>query len=245
MCDIKGLRGIYSAFAVLGLVASGSAAQASPIPANIVYSTSGSIDTGIFSSGSVIGSPVVGFQGIDGGSVVSPTPFQLGNFSYPFPAGYAADTPLGQFTIATPPAGESTTYKDALFLITFKVDSVNGDAAASNPKSFAVEGVLNGTVTGSGQSSLKAGFSTLSTGTPYLPEYGAGGFSASGFSYGLQIPVYQVSLQGGQSPVSAVIVTAPSIPEPGTIGIFLVLAVGFVGWRRPHERRSYQARATN
>lgn len=228
MRGINGLSGVRPGLVVVGLIVCGSIAQASPIPANIVYSTSAMIG-----ADRMTGSPVVGFQGVAGGSVVAPpSSFQAGEFVYPFPAGYASNVPLGEFTLAVPPAGTSTTYNDTPFNITFKVNSVNGGPAAADPQTFVLGGSLNGTVNGLGQSNLKATLISVSTDTHFTPEFGVGGFNAGGLGYDLSVPNAQVLVQSSDATASAVLVSVAPVPEPGMLGIFAVLTAGLVGYRR-------------
>lgn len=200
---------------------------ASPLQTTITYDTSMTIGTQ-----GVTGTPVVGFQGITGGTVTSPTPTPLGQFSDPVPVGYGSNVPLGSFTLTAPPSGTSTTYKDTPFLMTFKVDSVGGDVTTAQPQSFTVQGALSGTIDGYGHSDLRAGFSAAGMGPPFMPDFGAGGFAAGGLTFELTTPNFAPSLAGGVTPISGVLVSSESVPEPGSLWVFLAVSAGPLAWRR-------------
>lgn len=213
---------------LLSLAGASTRAVASSIPATINYSTGVSVG-----SQGLTGSSLVGFQGINGGQITAPeTPFEPGSFVFPFPAGFASRVPLGAFTLAAPAVGTLTGYDHTPFTLTFKVNSVDANPTASNPNSFVVQGTLNGTVTSSGHSDVIATFGVMTLGDRFLPNYAAGGFSANGMSYGLQIPGFQVPLQASSTPALGDLVSATTVPETNTLLLFSTLSLGFVAWRK-------------
>ncbi len=215
--DLKLVVGLSIVVVLVACVPKGWGGPTGP---TVTYDTSMVIGTQ-----GVAGSPAVGFQGITGGAVVSPTPFQLGSFVDPVPAGYGSNVPLGVFTVTIPPAGSSTTYKDTPFLMTFKVDSVDGNTTAAQPSSFTIQGTLNGTVNSTGIGGLKATFGVFLSDTSFQPNFVAGGFTAKNSFYSLTVPAFQVSVDASPTPVSGVLVSASSIPEPSTLCFFLASAL--------------------
>jgi hypothetical protein len=226
MRDVLSCRSMVNLISAALLLGCVGPTRADPLRPTITYDTSMTIG-----AQGITGTPVVGFQGISGGTVLSPIPTQPGAFADPIPAGYGSDIPLGEFTLTMPPAGTTTTYRDTPFRMTFTVDSVGG-APGAHPSSFTVQGVLNGTIGNPGASDLKAAYIVLSTGTRFLPDFEAGGFATSRLNFVLTIPDNLSSLEGSATPVSGVLVSAESAPEPSTLWIFLALALGPLGWRR-------------
>lgn len=241
------LRTALSAAALGGLVLSqgavalGAGATSPETPAGIKnsfsYSTSGQVDptTGVSSEG-VEGINVIGFdsvpldaKGVANNSFVTPTSFSLGSFRV---------SPL--------PEGQSTTYTNTPFSITFLPQKVNGDVI-SGAGPVMLKGVLNGTVTGAGQSDVIA--SITPQGDPTDPANDPFAFAfktdTAGNTYAntLRILSDKVALvpstsNGGMTTVQGQVISSASpIPEPTTIALFLVAAAG-MGLRHRLRRKA-------
>jgi hypothetical protein len=205
----QGWTRLRTAVIALGLVAcTSTGAKADSI---LGYSTAGSIDTTLTADG-VTGTNVISFVPITNAQVDA-----------------TSNIPLGYFQVAALPSGQSTTYDNTPFSITFVPSSLNGTALAS-PGSVEVTGVLNGVVTGSTQSGVLATFDTLSNGS----------FQLAGASSTLSIPqsgaaLVPSSAGNGTTTVEGMIVTngTPEVPapEPSTIALFLS-TVGGLGLRK-------------
>lgn len=243
------LRTALTAVALGGLMtATGSSALAASSASTTVdtaagikntfsYSTSGQIDpnTGVSGEG-VTGINVISFdsvpldsQGKAGNSFVTPTSFSLGSFRV---------SPL--------PEGQSTTYTNTPFSITFLPQSVNGDPI-SGATPVVLKGLLNGTVTGSGQSDVIATFTPQGSTTDPNNDPFAFGFKTetgnSTYANTLRILSDKVALvpstsNGGLTTVQGqVLSTASPIPEPTTIALFLTAAAG-LGLRQRLRRKA-------
>lgn len=215
----RGLAGLRTAAVALGLVAFGSVgAHASAL---INYTTSGQIN-----STGVTGSPgVISFNSIQN----DPTTNTSNSFNTP------SDFSLGQFVVAKLPDGQSTTYTNTPFSITFLVNTVNGTAPNPNQTPIVVTGELNGTVTGSGQSNVEATFDPITKST----------FLTGTLSNTLSIPNSPLSLvpsttNGGQTSAQAFLTATDSsggggttnqVPEPTSIALFLTV-LGGIGIRQ-------------
>ncbi len=208
-CRLAGLRTWTLA---LGLVV--CTAASGRADAIMSYDTSGSIDS----------------SGVTGPGVISFIPITSNSFNSP--SGFS----LGEFQVAALPGGQSTTYKNTPFHITFLVASVNGQTPTPNETPIQVSGVLNGTVTGGNQSSVVATFDPISQPT----------FLTGNYTNTLSIPNNPLSLVpnstlGGQTSAQANLATSPvtpvpPIPEPTSVAMFLTTLAG-LGVRRHFQRR--------
>ncbi|WP_165227298.1 hypothetical protein [Aquisphaera insulae] len=186
------------------------------------------------------GNPVVSFRGVDGGTLTTPTPTERGKFSFPVPDGHGTDVRLGEFVVTLPTTG-TTEFKSTPFTITFKVDSVDGQAPGAETKDMVLQGFLSGFVNGSGDSNLRAIFGVMDIGEGYFPRFSAGGFITDGLVHGMTIPDYTVQIapansRNGVTPVSGVLVSAESVAEPSTMAAFVAVA-GFL-WGRSRWKRA-------
>lgn len=196
----------------LGLVA--CTAASGRADAILSYDTSGSIDS----------------TGVTGPGVISFVPISSNSFNSP--SGFS----LGEFQVAALPAGQSTTYTDTPFHITFLVNTVNGSTPDPNETPIQVSGMLNGTITGGDQSSVVATFDPISDPT----------FLTGNFKNTLTIPNNPLSLvphstlsgrTSAQANLDTTVVQNP-IPEPTSIAMFLTTLAGFGVRQRLRGRRA-------
>jgi len=197
-----GRTGLKAAVVALGLLATGtSASQAVPI---VSYTTSGQVQaTG------VTGTPVISFN-----SVVT-------NQSFNAPSAFS----LGDFTVAALPAGQSTTYTNTPFSVTFLVNKVDGNTPSPNESPIQVSGVLNGTITGGDQSSVVAKFDPISN-----PTFVTGPFKNTMSIFDNPLSLVPSTTNDGRTTAQAHVTSEP-VPEPTSIALFLT-AIGGLGWKR-------------
>jgi len=197
--------GLPSTVLVLGFLAQATIAQASPV---VNYSTSGTID-----SSGITGTPVISFNSVLNSSFGAPS-----NFS------------LGDFQVAALPTGQTATYKDTPFHITYLVNSLD-DGSTPNPNEtpIQVSGVLNGTVMGGNQSHVVAKFDPITK-----PNFTTGGFKNTLSITDNPLTLVPSSTNHGQTSAQAFIETTP-VPEPTTVALFLTAIAG-LGAHRARRR---------
>jgi hypothetical protein len=203
--------GLPSLVLVLGLTAPALTAKASPV---VNYSTSGTID-----STGVSGTPVIGFNSILNSSFASPSQFSLGAFQE-----------------AALPDGQTTTYTNTPFHITYLVNTVDGNTPDPNQTPIQVSGVLNGTVTGGNQSQVTASFNPI-TSASFL----TGPFDNTLTIANSPLLLVPSTTNNGQTSAQAFLTstntsTSP-VPEPSTIALFLTTLAG-LGVQRYRRRRA-------
>jgi hypothetical protein len=214
----QGWTGLRTAVVALGLVAcaqpgvKAAAISSTTSDALLGYSTAGSIDTTTTADG-VSGTNVISFVPITN-SQVSAT----------------SNIPLGYFQVAAEPTGQSTTYTNTPFSINFIPGTVAGETPTSSSP-ITITGVVNGTITGSNQSSVVATFNTVS-GVSNLAA-ASGTFSSTlTIPQGSMLPLVPSSAGSGATTVEGMISTALSpnnevpAPEPSTIALFLSTVCG-------------------
>jgi hypothetical protein len=217
----RGWTGLATTVVALGLVS--GAAQASAIsttsdPSTVISSNQTpvlSYDTvgSTISTTNVSGTPGISFVPASGGSFLAPSSLSLGSFM-----------------ASALPDGQSTTYTNTPFSLTFNADGINGTAVQPNQTPVTVSGVLNGTLTGKNQSSVVATFNSI-TPSP---------FQTGLYSNTLGIPsssmlVVPSTSNNGMSTVQATLsstATGVPVPEPSTVVIFGAAIVGLGLWRR-------------
>jgi hypothetical protein len=173
------------------------------------YATSGSIGaTG------VDGTPVVSFNSVPTGEFTSPSAFSL-----------------GEFMVSALPNGQSTTYTDTPFSITYLVSQVNGQPIESGFTPIVLTGKINGTVSGASQSDLMVSFDT----NP-IPSFVTNGFLNTLVNLDTSLTLVPSTTNGGRTTAQTLLVSQP-VPEPASIAIFGLGIAGFV-W---HRRRQAQA----
>jgi hypothetical protein len=188
----------------------GAAAMSSDsIKSFMDYSTSGSIDPD-----GVNGTPVISFNSVSSGAYTAPSSFSL-----------------GEFLVAALPDGNTTTYTNTPFHITYVTHKVDGNVPDVNGTPVVMSGVLNGTITDGSQSNVVATFDPT----------GPAPFQTGDFTNTLNVVDQSLSLvpsstNGGRTTAQAQmivqgVVPPPAIPEPTTIAVFLTAIVG-LGLRR-------------
>lgn len=182
------------------------------------YSTSGQVDP----TKGVTGANVVSYDSVplqksasSANSFVTPTSFSLGGFR-----------------VGALPEGQMTTYADTPFSITFVPQTINGDPVSASATPTVLSGVLNGTVSGSGQSDLVATFKPTGNSTDPTAQFFTTTTENGKFANTLRILSDKVALvpstsYGGFSSVQGqVLSTGSPIPEPTTIALFVTAAAG-------------------
>lgn len=221
--------------------AEAAAISSDPPDINMSPVPAGSYSTsGTVGSSGVNGPGAVSFNGITQGSLVVPSAFSLGDFQ-----------------ALNLPDGKSTTFTDTPFQISFLSDHASP---------VILSGVLNGTMNGSGQSSVVAQFQNIHYSSPTLapgaepigggnPSTGAPvqdnpsmAFNVTGISQDLalglngpRVSINPAAVNGGLTTVMGHITPAgpvppPTVPEPTSITILLTALLG-VGLAR-YRRRS-------
>jgi hypothetical protein len=167
----------------------------------------------------------IGTTGVSGdGNVITYIPVTSGSFTSP------SFLNLGFFQVAPLKDGQSTTYNNTPFSLTFLPSSVGGTELTSDVKPIVITGILNGVTTGNTQSSVTATFDPIS----------GSAFSTPGYDHTISITNTSLSLVppltgNGQTSIQANFVSTPSsenpVPEPTTIALFLT-TIGGIGLRK-------------
>ena len=147
----------------------------------VTYSTSGTVES----------SGVAGFGMI---SLIK----SLSDASFNSPSFFS----LGDFQVAALPTGEATTYTNTPFSITLIANQVDGFVPDSNGTPIVISGVLNGTITGGNQSTVRALFNPI----------GEVPFQTGSFANMLTLPVTDIFLV--PSTTNNGVTTARSRPPP-------------------------------
>jgi hypothetical protein len=205
----QGWTGLRFAVIALGLFT--CASQSTKADSILGYGTAGAIDASTSTDG-VTGANVISFVPITSAQIET-----------------TSNIPLGYFQVASQSAGQSTTYDNTPFSITFVPSTLNG-VTLVNPGTVKISGVLNGVVTGANQSSVVATFSTPSSGSFEL------GTTSSTLSIPQTSLLLVPSSAGNGETTVAGIITSVATPEPSTIALFLS-TVGGLGLRKFVLRR--------
>jgi len=209
----QGWTRLRTAVFALGLIAwTTTGAKADPIGNLLDYSTAGSVDTSI---------------GLTGANVISYIPVTNAQIDP------TSNLPLGSFQVTALPTGQSTTYNNTPFSITFAPSSFNNTPlGATDSAPVTLTGTLNGQITGSYQSSVNVSFNPVSDGAFQL----AGASSTLNMLQNDQKLLVPASA-GGTTTLEGMITTKGSFnpevpaPEPSTIALFLS-TIGGLGLRR-------------
>jgi hypothetical protein len=196
-CRWTGLRTLALA---MGLVfCTAASGEASAI---INYSTAGSIDS----------------TGVSGPGVISFVPVTSGLFNSP------SAFSLGDFQVAPLPDGQTTTYTNVPFHITFLANKVNGTAPDPNETPIQVSGVLNGTVTGANQAEVVATFNPIAN-----ANFMTGKLSNTLSIIDSPLSLVPSTTNNGQTSAQAGLKTEDTsnpIPEPTSIALFVTTLAG-------------------
>lgn len=208
----RGWTGLRTSVFALAIAAGAGGARgaatdstSNSVQSQLEYSTAGAIGTT-----GVSGPNVISFNSVPAGSFSSPS-----NFS------------LGSFVVSALPTGQSTTYTNTPFRLTYLATKVDGQVPSPNQTPIQLTGVLNGTITGSGQSSVEATFDSTK---PMM-------FQTGGMLNTLTVSDPTVHLvpsltNGGLTTAQAQItVQEAPIPEPTSVALFLTALAG-AGLRR-------------
>jgi hypothetical protein len=221
MRKTKGWTGLRNAVIALGLIAGSSQlakADQMPTPANLLnYHVAGAIGT----------------TGITGENVVSFVPIVDAAIDP------TSNIPLGSFQVAPLPVGETTTYSNTPFTLTFVPTAFSGNTLNETPLSLS--GTLNGMLSGPYQSSVQVSFNPIMQNGFSLTSGSTSTLGLLPNDEKLLVP----SSAGGNTTLEGQIVSSglptPS-PEPSTIALFLSM-VGGLGLRKYVQGRRQQARA--
>jgi len=176
------------------------------------YSTSGSIDS----------------TGVSGPGIISFVPVTNGEFSSP------SSFSLGDFQVAALPTGQSTTYVNTPFHITYLANTVNGIAPDPNETPISVSGVINGTITGGNQSSVQAKFDTVAD-----PTFITGAFQNTLNILDSPLSLVPNSTNNGKTTAQAHIDSVETtVPEPTSIALFVTTLAGLGVRHRVRARRA-------
>jgi hypothetical protein len=218
----QGWTRLRTAVIALGLIACNARAAKADAIANLLdYSTAGSV----ISTTGVAGANVISYVPVSNASV-DPT----------------SNIPLGEFQVAGLPNGQTTTYANTPFSITFSPSTYNSIPLINN-STVTLTGTLSGKITGNYQSSVIVSFNPLTDGA----------FSLAGASSTLNVLQNDQKLlvpasAGGTTTLEGTITTAGTpnpeapVPEPSTIAVFLS-TVGGLGLRKYVLARRQRAQA--
>ena len=178
---------------------------------------------------------VVGNTGITGSNVISYVPVQNAVIDP------TSNIPLGSFTVAALPAGQTTTYDNTPFSLTFVPQQFNGSTLSDTP--ITVSGTLTGTVSGPYQSSVQVSFNSLTNNGFTLATGSSSTLNLLPDDQKLLVP----SSAGGITTMEAQISTTGlsgvvPAPEPSTIALFLSTVCG-LGLRRYVQVRRQKVHA--
>lgn len=223
----KGWSGLRTAVIALSLFAwTTTGVKAAPVPNLLDYSTAGL---------------VLGPTGISGTNVISFVPVGTTNNPYA-EVDPNSNVSLGSFEVAPLPSGQTTTYANTPFQISFIPNSYGG-TKLTDATPVMLTGTLNGQVTGDYQSSVTVSFNPVTNGS----------FDMGGVPSTLNVLQNDQKLlvpasDGGTTTLEASIISSGSpnpeaaAPEPSTIALFLS-TIGGLGLRRFVMSRRRQNKA--
>jgi len=194
----NGLRMTVVALGIAALTASGADAAAL-----MTYSTVGST----IDSVGVTGIGAISVNTVNSGSFANPSSFSL-----------------GEFHVAELPEGTSTTYTNTPFRFTFQSKTIDGVEPVPNGTPIVVNGWLNGTVTGGNQSTVVATFDPTT-----IPTFTTGLYTNTLTIADLSLSLVPSTANGGRTTAQAYLTassSAPPVPEPTTIALFLTTLAG-------------------
>jgi hypothetical protein len=167
----------------------------------------------------------VSFQGVTGGILTAPSAFGL-----------------GEFQVAPLPATVSVSYNNTPFQVTLALTESNGPPGMTT--NVTIDGYLNGTLSGSNQSTVIASVaSILPTGptlsTPMTPNLSLV-TPLGDLNVPFSLALVPASSGGGMTSFQADFGATP-VPEPSTLAFF-AMAFGGIGlWRKRGVKRNVSA----
>ena len=216
---------VSSALAAPGVAqAGGITAAGTTTPSDPITTPSGSTSflnystSGVIQLSGITGSNVISFNSVGDGAFTAPSAFSLGEFK----------------TIALP-AGQSTTYTNTPFSITYVAQKVDGGVPTINETPITITGHLNGAVSGPYQSNVVATFDA-----PSKSSFQTGGVINTLQVLGTTGFLVPSSTNGGVTTAEGriTLVQAPGVPEPATVALFLA---GIAGYGLRRRRRAVAA----
>jgi hypothetical protein len=209
---IQGWTGLRTMVTALGLLAWTTArVEAAEIPNLLEYSTAGApiVTTG------VSGTNVISFEGVQDAQIDP-----------------SSNLSLGSFQVSALPAGQTTTYDNTPFQISFNPISYGG-TAISNSTPITISGTLNGQITGNYQSSVQVTINPITSGSSFQLAGASSTLSVLQNDQKLLVPYSSggVTTLEGIINTSGVLNPEAPAPEPSTVALFLS-ALGGLGLRK-------------
>ncbi len=215
--NVTRIRAVLIGLAATSIAQLAPASCACADPIQATYSTTGTIGTT-----GIDGTPILSFQGVTNGSLTVGQPFSLGNF-----------------IVATPAGGGTTTYETP-FQITLNVTASTGDPALPSATPVVLDGVISTESIG-GKPTLEAMFGSvniLTVGAPASEAYTHFLSEGGSIAYGLYPTSTLVNLDATSQ--NGGIIGAPAeldsllqtVPEPAPLVIAAFAGVMFFVRRR-------------
>ncbi len=202
MRQTRGWNGFRTAVVAMGIAA--LAASGADAAALMTYSTVGS---------------TIDSEGVTGVGAISLNTVNNGSFSNP------SSFSLGEFQVAELPEGTSTTYVNTPFHFTFQSKTIDGVEPVPNGTPLVINGLLNGVINGTNQSTVVATFDP----TTIIPAFRTGLYSNNLTIPDLNLSLVPSSSNGGRTTAQAYLAAIPTgapVPEPTTIALFLTTLAG-------------------
>ena len=211
---------------VLAVVSAGVEAEAGTVRIQTAANTP--IVTPVINSVMQYGtSGSIGTTGITGPNVISFVPEQSGTVTTP------SSFSLGTFVVGFLPPGQTTSYVNTPFSITYTTQQVNGVEPDPNQSPVTISGVLNGSVFGPSQSDVTATFKKMTK-----PSFITGDYLNTLSVLDPKIALVPSTTNFGRTTAQGSLQVSPApVPEPTTIALF-VAAIAGVGLRRRFARRA-------
>jgi hypothetical protein len=223
----RGWTGLRTAVIALGLLAW----NAPHADAAATTTSTATVTTPDLLEYSVAG--IVGNTGITGSNVISYVPVQSAVIDP------TSNIPLGSFQVAPLPVGQTTTYDNTPFTLTFVPTGFNGSTLSDTP--ITVTGTLSGTVTGPYQSSVQVSFNSLTDNGFALATGSSSTLDLLPGDQKLLVPSSAGGVTTMEAQISTTGLQVPA-PEPSTIALFLSTVCG-LGLRRYVQVRRQKVHA--
>jgi hypothetical protein len=151
----------------------------------------------------------------------------------------SSNIPLGSFKVPALPQGQSTTYTNTPFTLTFVPTAFNGMNLAQG--AVQLTGNLNGTLTGPYQSSVQVSFNPLTANQFSLTSGSSSTLNLLPNDEKLLVPSSAGGITTLEGQIASTGLPTPA-PEPSTIALFLS-TVGGLGLRRYVQGRRQRVQA--